>query len=249
MALIKSDKDIKNLRIAGRYLAEVLKSSEEYIREGMTLNEIDQFIDLEIRKRGCKPSFLHYEGYPNASCLSLNEKVVHGIPDETVVKDGDILGVDVGLWYENVCVDSAITVPIGNISNDAKKLIQVTKDSLIGGIKAAKPYRRIGSVSHAIQEFADEAHLGIVKVLTGHGVGHAVHEEPCIPNYGHTSDGIIMKPGMVLAIEPMFTLGSCSVETEVDGWGVVTSDDSLSAHFEHTVLITKNGCEILTKVK
>lgn len=248
MSLIKSDKDIKRLRIAGKYLAEVLVLAGQFIDKGVSLLEIDQYIDSEIRKRDCKPSFLHYEGYPNASCLSLNEQVVHGIPNETKLKDGDILGVDVGLWYENVCVDSAATFPVGNVSQETKTLLQVTNDALMAGIKAAKPYRRIGSISSAIQELAEKSNLGIVKVLTGHGVGHAVHEEPSIPNYGHTSDGIIIRPGMVLAIEPMFTLGTSSVETQIDGWGVVTSDNSLSAHFEHTVLITKNGCEVLTKI-
>ena len=246
MSLIKSEEEIKNLRVAGKFLGEVLSLASKYIKAGQTLLEVDAYIEAEIRNRGCKPSFLNYEGFPNTACLSVNDQVVHGIPSERVLVDGDILGVDVGLWYKNVCVDATITVAIGKISSDAQRLIKVTEQSLYAGIKAAKPYRRIGSISSAIQEVADKAGLGIVRVLTGHGVGHLVHEEPSIPNYGHTSDGIIIRPGMVLAIEPMLTLGEDAVETEVDGWSVVTSDGSLSAHFEHTVLITKKGPEILT---
>lgn len=248
MALIKSQSDIQQLRSAGKILAATLAHAHSLAKPGVSLLELDKQIEAFIRSNGCKPSFLGYEGFPNASCLSLNAEVVHGIPNERVLKEGDVLGIDVGLWKGSVCVDSAITVGVGEISAEAQELLGHTQAALKAGIAAAKPFRRVGAISHAVQEYAELEELGIVRALTGHGVGHQVHEDPEVPNYGRVSDGILLRPGMVLAIEPMLTLGSGDVITEVDGWTVTTADGSLSAQFEHTVLITQRGAEILTKL-
>ena len=246
MSLIKTPQEIATLRIAGKYLGEVLAAAELKAQPGVTLIELDDSILAHIRELGCKPSFLGYEDFPNASCLSVNDEVVHGIPSSYALKEGDIIGIDVGLWYKGLCVDSAITVPIGVVSDQIQLLLATTNEALLKGIKAAKPFQRVGSISHAVQREADAIGLGIVRSLTGHGVGHEVHEEPSVPNTGKPSDGILLRPGMVLAVEPMFTLGDGAVTTDIDGWTIRTSDRSLSAQFEHTIVITSRGAEILT---
>lgn len=250
MALIKSKQDIVNLRTAGKYLAEVLVFAQENCLPGVKLADLDKLIEEQILKRGCTPSFKGHEGYPAASCLSLNDQVVHGIPDQRVLKEGDLLGIDLGLWFNHVCVDAAKTVWVGGSHDDesVQRLLEVTEEALSVATRVTRPFTRIGAISSAVEHVAQQYNLGIVRRLTGHGVGHAVHEEPAIPNYGRPSDGMLLKPGMVLAIEPMFTLGSGDVFIEPDGWGVLTADHSLSAHFEHTVLVTKTGCEVLTKL-
>lgn len=247
MSLIKSPQDLAAIRVAGRKLASILAMAKKKVTIGMTTDELDQYITECITKEGVKSSFMSYEGYPKASCLSVNEQVVHGIPGPRVLKEGDVVGIDVGIWYQNVCVDGAVSVSLGEPDAEVKRLLEYTEKALEAGIKAAKPYRRVGSISQAIQEVAEEQGFGIVRSLTGHGVGHQVHEAPEVPNTGRIGDGILLKPGMVLAIEPMFTLGEGDVFTEVDGWGVVTADKSISAHFEHTVIITNKGAEIVTK--
>jgi methionyl aminopeptidase len=247
MSLIKSNQDQQLLRQAGQKLAEVVRFAKKEAVAGVRLIDLDRKIQAELTRLGTKSSFLGFEGFPNASCLSLNDQVVHGIPDDRILKEGDILGIDCGLWLDHVCTDHAITVPIGKVSPEAERLLHVTQAAMMAGIKAAKPFRRVGSISAAIQAVAEEAGLGIVRALTGHGVGHHVHEAPSIPNIGRVGDGALLRPGMVLAIEPMLTLGSGDVETEIDGWGIVTADHSLSAQFEHTVIITTQGAEIITK--
>ena len=246
MALIKNQSEISILRIAGKKLHDVLEMAINAAKQGVSLQELDALIEKSIREAGATPSFLGYDGFPNASCLSLNAQVVHGIPTNYKLQDGDLLGIDVGLWFKGLCVDAARSVVIGTGSADTNKLLKATLEGLKAGIKAAKPFRRIGAISEAVQEVGEKYHLGIVRALTGHGVGHQVHEDPEIPNFGKSSDGIVIKPGMVLAIEPMFTLGGAEVVTEIDGWGVVTADKSLAAHFEQTVVITSRGAEILT---
>jgi methionyl aminopeptidase len=247
MALIKTPDDIKVLRKGGAVLDQVLAFGESISLPGTALIDIDRQIHEKILEANCTPSFLGYEGFPNASCLSLNAEVVHGIPDERILQEGDILGIDVGLWYENRCVDGARTVAVVAVSPEATRLLTMTQKALAAGIAAAKPFRRVGAISQAIQDFAEKNNLGIVRALTGHGVGHRVHEDPEVPNFGRVSDGILLRPGMVLAIEPMLTLGSGDVYTEVDGWTVTTADKSLSAQFEHTILITPRGAEVLTR--
>lgn len=246
MALIKSKSDIEILREAGKKLARVLKVASQAAKAGVRLIDLDRIIHQAILAENATPSFLGFDGFPNASCLSLNQQVVHGIPDERILQTGDLLGIDVGLWYAKLCVDAAVTVGIGEVSKEADRLLEVTQVALAAGIAAAKPFRRVGAISASVQAVAETSNLGIVRALTGHGVGHQVHEAPEVPNLGRSSDGMLLKPGMVLAIEPMLTLGSGEVSTQVDGWGVVTADGSLAAQFEHTVLITNHGPEILT---
>lgn len=199
-----------------------------------------------ILAAGCRPSFLGHEGFPNASCLSLNDQVVHGIPDNRLLKVGDVLGIDAGLWLEHVVVDGAVTVPVENVSPDVQRLLNGTKQALRAGIKEAKVGAKVGRISNAIQQVAEEHGFGIVRALVGHGVGHAVWEPPQVPNYGYPSDGPTLKAGQVLAIEPMFTLGTGDILVEADGWGIVSSDGSMSAQFEHTVIITAQGPQIVT---
>ena len=246
MSLIKSSQDIVLLRKAGQKLANVLSKAAVYAQPGVSLIELDRFIAKEIAKEGAKPAFLGFEGFPNVSTLSLNSEVVHGIPDERTLSEGDIIGIDSGLWLGHVCVDAALTVPIGKIPEKTVKLLDTTLAALKAGVKAAKAFRRVGNISYTVQQFAENEHLGIVRALTGHGVGHHLHESPAIPNYGRADDGILLRPGMVLAIEPMFTLGSGDVYTSVDGWTVLTADHSLAAQYEYTVVITERGAEILT---
>ena len=246
MSLLKSSQDIAKLRIAGKHLAAVLKLAHEAAQPGVSLIELDTKIEAWIRERGCKPLFLGHEGFPNSSCLSVNEEVVHGIPDERLLVEGDLLGIDMGLWLENVCVDSAITVGVGKISQEAASLLADTKEALAAGVAAIKPFRtRVGAISHAVQEVAEARNRGIVRSLTGHGVGHKLWEAPDVPNFGRPGDGMQLRPGMVLAIEPMLTTGAGEVYTDIDGWTVVTVDKSLSAQFEHTIVITQRGAEIL----
>ena len=248
MALIKSGEDLSVIRKAGVILGEVLALGASLAIPGATLREIDEAILAAIKAAGATPSFLGFDGFPNASCLSLNDEVVHGIPDGRKLKSGDILGIDVGLWLNQRCVDSAHTVAVGEISPEATRLLDLTQQAMMAGIAAAKPGRRVGAISHAVQQFAEEHDLGIVRALTGHGVGHKVHEEPEVPNFGKPSDGMLLRPGMVIAIEPMLALGSGSVFTDIDGWTVVTADHSLAAQFEHTVIITQKGAEIVTTI-
>jgi methionyl aminopeptidase len=247
MALIKTPEDIRILRKAGALLGAVLTHAETLAVPGAILRDINAAIEAQIRAGGGIPSFLGFDGFPAASCLSLNAEVVHGIPDGRKLKEGDILGVDVGLWLEDRCVDAARTVAVGKVSDEAQRLLALTEEAMQVGIAAAKPGRRVGAIGNAVQQFAEAHELGIVRALTGHGVGHKVHEEPEVPNYGKATDGPLLRAGMVLAIEPMLTLGGGSVYTDVDGWTVVTADKSLSAQFEQTVIITPRGAEVITK--
>jgi methionyl aminopeptidase len=247
MPLIKSADDIKAIRRAGLLWNRVLEQAVAAVKPGVSLRDLNSIIESAIRAGGGTPSFLGHEGFPAASCLSLNAEVVHGIPDGRLLKDGDILGIDVGIWLDNRCVDAAITVPVGTVNEDAHRLLQLTMEALEIGVAAAKPGRKVGAISNAIQQFAEQHDLGIVRSLTGHGVGHKVHEDPEVPNYGKPTDGPLLRPGMVLAIEPMLALGSGSTYTDVDGWTVLTADGSLSAQFEYTVIITPRGAEVVTK--
>ena len=246
MSLIKSTAEIATLRIAGKYLKEVLDLTTQIAIPGAILQDIDTQIKIWILERGCTPSFLGHEGFPGSSCLSVNDEVVHGIPDERILQEGDILGIDAGLWLHNLCVDSAVTVGVGKISPQAQALLDDTQAALSAGVKAIKPFRtRVGAISTAVQEVAEAKNRGIVRTLTGHGVGHKVWESPDIPNFGKVSDGIPLRPGMVLAIEPMLTAGGSEVYTDIDGWTVITVDHSLAAQFEHTIVITQKGAEII----
>lgn len=245
MSLIKTPTQLSDLKVAGKLLQQVFDVVAQTIKPGVSTDELDQVINTTMRRLQTKPSFLHYFGFPKSSCISINDQVIHGIPSDTALKLGDIVTVDAGLWYHKVCVDAARTYAIGTVPSEAMELLTVTKQALTAGVKAVQPGNHIGAISAAVEQVATKHHLGIVRNYTGHGVGVAVHEEPSIPNYGKPGDGIVMQPGMVLAIEPMFTLGGGEVVTLSDGWTVITNDGSLAAQFEHTVIVTKEGHEVV----
>jgi methionyl aminopeptidase len=252
MIIIKTEQEIKNLRIAGKHLGEILSILEKEIKPGVTPKQLDARSRELIQERGCTPAFLGYtphgapRPYPSALCTSVNSEVVHGIPTNTTLKEGDIISIDLGLWYEGVVVDSARTVAVGKILPELQKLLDVTKESLFVGIKEAVAGNRTGDIGNAIETFIKPHKYGIVKELAGHGVGRQIHEDPYVPNYGKAGSGALLKKGMVIAIEPMINLGKAGVIFHKDGYTVTTKDSLPSAHFEHTVLITDGRPEILT---
>lgn len=247
MILIKSEEEIKGIKEASSITAEVLIEVEKKIKPGTRLIELNNFIDSYIRKRGGRPAFLGYRGFPASACISLNSEVVHGIPDERVIEEGDLVKIDVGVEKGGFYGDAAKTFTVGEVSRTARKLVEVTKRALYKGIEAAKPQGRLTDISHAIEKVVRSAGFYVVKELGGHGVGLHLHEDPIILNYGPPGRGPLLKPGMVFAIEPMVNVGTSSVKLKRDGWTVVTADGSLSAHFEHTIAILEEGPEILTK--
>ncbi|MBU0732392.1 type I methionyl aminopeptidase [Patescibacteria group bacterium] len=248
MITIKTKEEIEKLREGGQILAFVLDELKKMVAPGVEIMALDQKAEELIAQAGGVPSFKGYKGYPNAICASLNQEVVHCPPAPRTLKEGDILSLDCGVKYKEMFTDSAITVPVGKISPEVEKLIKVTKECLDRAINISKPGATIGDVGAIIQKHAEENGFSVVKSLVGHGVGHAVHEDPRIPNYSEAGTGEVMKEGMVFAYEPMVNVGGSQVDFLPDGWRVKTKDDSLSAHFEHTVLITKNGCNIITKL-
>jgi methionyl aminopeptidase len=249
--IAKTPQDITKLRKAGALLARVLRDAQAAAIPGVILEDLDKQIHAWITAAGATPSFLGHQGYRYTSCLSVNEQVVHGIPSSYVLQKGDVLGIDVGLWLDGVCVDAARTEVVGMLRSEAPNTVQHlldhTQEALKAGMAAAKPGRRVGSIGAAVQDVADRYGLGIVRALCGHGVGKAVWEAPEVPNYGRTSDGPLLRVGQVLAIEPMLTLGGGDVVTLIDGWTVASADGSLAAQMEETVLITKSGVEVLTR--
>lgn len=255
MATIKSAKEIESLRIGGKHLAQAILATSKHVKPGISTKELDSIFEKEVRTLGDDPAFLGYrpEGvrtpFPASLCVSVNDVVVHGIPNvDQILKEGDIITLDGGLIHNRLYTDHAITVPVGKISAEAKKLLEVTQASLMAGIKALRPGGHIGDIGAAIESYVKPFKFGIVRELAGHGVGYTVHEDPYVPNYGKKGTGEVLKSGMVLAIEPMLTLGTRFVSFSRDGYTVTTKDHNLAAHFEHTVLITEDGYEILTKV-
>lgn len=243
----KTADELATMRRAGAVVGDILVVLSGLIKPGMTTGQIDQIAREELKKRGAKPAFLNYHGFPGVICLSINHEVVHGIPsDKRVLKDGDILGVDFGCVIDRFYGDSAVTIPVGRVSPEAEKLIRVTRESLMKGIEAVKAGARIGDIGAAVQAHAEAHGYGVVREFVGHGIGRALHEEPPIPNFGKAGTGPRLKAGMTIAIEPMINLGSAAVETLEDGWTAVTKDRKLSAHFEHTVAVTETGFDILT---
>ncbi|MFH1536894.1 MAG: type I methionyl aminopeptidase [Patescibacteria group bacterium] len=247
MITIKTKEEIAILREGGQILASVLKQLEKMAEPGVNILDLEKKAEQLIKKAGATPSFLGHKGYPSIICASFNEEVVHCPPDGRILKERDLLSLDCGVIYKKLYTDSARTIPIGTASKEAKKLLKVTKVALEKGIKVTKPGATIGDVSHAIQVYVEGQGLSVVKALVGHGVGYAVHEDPRIPNFGQPGTGEVLKPGMVLAYEPMVNLGDSPVDFHSDGWRVTTRDSSLSAHFEDTIVVTEKGCEILTK--
>jgi methionyl aminopeptidase len=246
MIILKSAKELELLREAGRIVYEAHQVIREAIRPGITTKDLDRLAEKVIREHGATPSFKGYNGFPGSVCTSVNEELVHGIPSDRVLNDGDIVSVDIGACYKGYHGDSAWTYPVGQITDEASRLLEVTETSLYKGLEQAKPSARVGDISHAIQVYVEEAGFSIVREYVGHGVGQNLHEEPSVPNFGPPGKGPRLKPGMTLAVEPMVNVGSRHVKTLADNWTVVTQDGSLCAHFEHTIAITEDGHEILT---
>ncbi len=243
---VKTAEEITNMRESGRMLAAILKQIPERAVPGATGKQIADFCKKELKAFGAKAPFLGYGGFPDVICISPNDVVVHGIPNDAPFKDGDVVGFDFGVDYKGMITDSAFTMVVGASTKTKKRLLKETERSLYAGIEQVKDGVRTGDIAAGVQKVLEAANLGIVRDLVGHGVGHSVHEDPNIPNYGMAGTGSALKAGMTIAIEPMATLGDYHVKIDKDGWTIRTVDGSLAAHFEHTVLITDDGYEILT---
>lgn len=245
---IKTSEQIKLMREGGQILARILNLLKKSLREGTTTKELAQIAASELRKLGGKAAFLNYQGYPDVICVSVNDEVVHGIPGERVLKNGDVVGLDFGVIYGGFITDSALTAVVGNDTNPkVDSLISATEKALANGIKMVRSGVSVGDISNAIEKTLKAKNLGVIETLVGHGVGKKLHEPPEIPNFGLAGQGPILGAGMTIAIEPMATIGDKEVYLAEDGWSVRTVDGSLSAHFEHTVLVTESGAEILTR--
>lgn len=249
MIIIKNSKEIDLMRIAGQIVAETLLLVEEKVRPGITTAELNRIAEEFITKHGAKPSFKGLYGFPASLCISVNEQVVHGIPGGYILKDGDIISVDCGANINGFHGDAARTFAVGNISEEAERLINVTKESFFKGIEYAKVGNRLTDISHEIQSYVEASGFSVVRDFVGHGIGRVVHEDPDVPNYGRPGRGPKLVEGMALAIEPMVNVGNHKVKTLSDEWTVVTSDGSLSAHYENTIIILPDGPEILTLIK
>lgn len=248
MIICKTQREIDIMRQAGRIVALTHEELKKHIKPGITTKELDLIAETFIRSHNAIPSFKGYNGFPGSICASINEELVHGIPGSKVLKDGDIISVDIGAYYNGYHGDSAWTFPVGTISEEAKKLLTVTEQSLFEGLKLAKPGNRLQDISHAIQMHVERNGFSIVEEFVGHGIGQDLHEDPPIPNYGLPNKGPILKKGMTLAIEPMVNQGKRFVKILPDNWTVITTDKKLCAHYEHTIVITDDGYEILTQV-
>lgn len=248
MIILKSKNEIEKMAVACRIVAEVLEVLVHAVRPGLTTLELDILAERCIRARGGVPAFKGYRGFPSTLCVSLNEQVVHGIPSKRRLKAGDIVGLDLGAKWEGYYGDAAVTIPVGLIPSATQSLLATAQEALYMGIKEVSPGKHLSDVSHAIQGCAEARGYSVVRAFVGHGIGTALHEEPQVPNFGPPGRGPRLKPGMVLAIEPMVNIGGADVEILDDGWTVVTVDGQLSAHFEHTVAITDEGPQILTEL-
>ncbi|MGI6307296.1 MAG: type I methionyl aminopeptidase [Dethiobacteria bacterium] len=248
MIIVKSPQEIELMRQGGRIVAETLQELARVIKPGLTTRQLDTIARRCIEKFQAEPAFLGYQGFPASICASLNEEVVHGIPGSRRLKKGDIISIDVGARYKGYYADAAASFPVGEVPSLAKRLLEVTRESLYQGIAKAVPGNRLYDISAAIQAYVEAAGFSVVRTYVGHGIGSEMHEEPQVPNFGSPGRGPLLEPGMVLAIEPMVNVGGWEVETKDDQWTVVTKDGSLSAHFEHTVAILQDGPEILTSL-
>ena len=247
MIIIKSKREIELMREPCKVTAEILRDLEGYIKPGMTTHDINEYVEKRIESYNMKPTFKGYAGFPAGACVSVNEEVVHGIPSRNrVLKEGDIVSVDTGATYKGYNSDAARTYPVGEISSEDRKLIEVTEQSFFEGIKYAMVGYRLHDIGHAIQVYSESNGMGVIRSYTGHGTGTALHEDPQIPNYGNPGTGPKLKEGMTLAIEPMLSLGTYDVRVLSNDWTVVTLDNSKSAHYENTVVITDGEPEILT---
>lgn len=252
MIHLKSKEEINKMRSAAQIVVEALNTLKEMVKPGVTTWDLDKKAEEVAIKRGGKPAFKGYSDYPGSVCFAINSEVVHGIPSKKkILKEGDIVGIDFGVILDGFYGDSAVTVPVGEISSMADKLLKVTEESLLKGIQEASPDKNLYEVSGAIQSYVEEMGFSIVRSFVGHGIGKSLHEDPQVPNFvpknGNRSNGIKLKPGMVIAIEPMVNVGKPDIKILEDGWTAVTVDGTLSAHFEHTVAVTENGPVILTQ--
>ena len=248
MIVLKTGRELQIMREACRISAGALKLIGSAVEPGVTTGELDRLAEEYILKQGAKPNFKNYEGFPATACISINNEVIHGIPDGArKIKNGDIVSVDLGAVFEGYHGDNAATFAAGDVSAEAKRLMDVTKESLYAGLKCAVAGNRVGDISNAVQKYCEDRGYGVVRDYTGHGVGAKLHEDPPIPNYGTPGKGVRLLPGMTIAVEPMINEGTWRVKQLDNGWTVVTADGKLSAHFENTVAITKSGeCVILT---
>ena len=247
MISVKSPKEIEKMRKAGLITGGALVAAGEAIHAGMTTKELDTVVRKYITSHGAKPSFLGYGGFHGSACISINDVVIHGIPGPQVIKDGDIVSVDVGAYIGGFHGDSCKTFAVGEVSEEAKALMKSTEESLYLAISMVKPGVRLGDLGAAIQKYNEDNGYGVVREFVGHGVGRDLHEDPEVPNFGKAGHGVRLQAGMVIAIEPMITEGSPKVKVMGDGWTTKTADGKLSAHFEHTIAVTETGCMILTK--
>ena len=249
MVVLKTNRELELMRKACIISAEALQLAGEAVKPGVTTGEIDKLAYDFIIKCGAKPNFLNYGGYPATACISINDEVIHGIPNKNrVIQDGDIVSIDLGAMIDGFNGDNAATFAAGNVSSEAKRLMDATKESLYKAIEIALPGNRIGDIGSTVQKYVEERGFSVVRDFVGHGIGSKLHEEPSVPNYGTSGRGVRLLPGMTLAIEPMVNQGSHQVKTLSDGWTVKTRDGKLSAHFEHTIAITKDGNVIMTKI-
>ena len=248
MVILKLPDEIEKARASNRIVAEVLSRLREKVKPGVKTKDLDKFAEEVAEKRGAKPAFKGYRGYPHSLCISINEVVVHGMPSERLLEEGDIVGLDFGIYYKGFFGDATITLPVGKVAQKALRLMQVTEQSLYACIAQAVAGNRLVDISSAVQSTVEDAGYSVVRDFVGHGIGKNLHEEPQIPNFGKKGRGIELKKGMILAIEPMVNQGEYEVQVLPDGWTVVTKDGSLSAHFEHSVAITDNGPDILSKM-
>ena len=246
MITLRYAKEISDMKAACKLSAEALALAGSLVAPGVTTREIDAKVKKFITSHGAKPSFLGYGGFPGSACISINEQIIHGIPGDRVIEEGDIVSVDVGAFYKGYHGDNAATFGAGKVSPAAQKLMDATRESLLAGIEAAQPGNRIGDIGHAVETYVTERGYSVVRDFIGHGVGHELHEDPEVPNYGRAGHGPRLTPGMTIAIEPMVNEFGSQVEILKDGWTVITKDGGLSAHFEHTIAITASGPVILT---
>ena len=246
MVILRKPAEIAKIKASNVIVAEILQELRERVQAGITTLELDRCAEELARKRGAKPAFKGYRGYPFSLCISINDEVVHGMPSQRILKAGDIASLDFGVNYKGYFGDAALTVAVGAVSEEAAKLIKITEESLYLGISEAKVGNRLGDISASVQGHVEKSGFSVVRDFVGHGIGRNLHEEPQIPNFGKKGRGVELKAGMVLAIEPMVNAGTYKVTVLQDGWTVVTEDGKLSAHFEHSVAITENGPEVLS---
>jgi len=247
MINLKTNEEIEIIRANGRILAKTLELLGEKIKPGVRTKELDRLAEDFIRRGGAYPAFKGYREFPASICISIDNEVVHGIPGERMIEEGQLVSVDIGVFKDNYYADGAFTFAVGRVSNQAQRLIQITQEALKRGLEFVREGGFLSDISYAIQSFVEKNGFSVVRDLVGHGIGINMHEEPQIPNFGPSGQGPILKKGMVLAIEPMVNAGSFEIETKEDNWTIVTKDGSLSAHFEHTVAVTENGAMILTE--